>query len=249
MRKVRPFKALLLDNKARFLTLMISLLLLFVIYPFLSHFRIASIILDVFFTIILLSGVFALSENKRLLRFAVLLAILTIITSWSNELIKNSLLTLLSLCFYLLFFILTAISILIYVLRDEEVTKEKIFGAVSVYIMIGIIWAMIYGILEIFTPGSFSINIQSAAARATDFTHGGLEFLFYYSFVTLTTLGYGDITPASAPAQTFSALEAMIGQLYLAVMIARLVGLHIAYSKFGVQKIENSNERRGTNAR
>lgn len=83
-------------------------------------------------------------------------------------------------------------------------------------------WAFVYSLMESIHPGSFSI--------AEGQINAGRSLYVYYSFVTLTTLGYGDITPMTAPANSISILEAIIGKLFLAILIARLVGIHIAQS-------------------
>ncbi len=83
-------------------------------------------------------------------------------------------------------------------------------------------WAFIFSVLEIIHPGSFAIGEGQIEV-------GRLLFI-YYSFVTITTLGYGDITPLTAPANAFSSIEAVTGQIYLVVLVARLVGMHIAQS-------------------
>ncbi len=95
-----------------------------------------------------------------------------------------------------------------------------IMGAICAYFLMGLVWAFAYSTLEFFQPGSFQMPPGTV----------NQETFAYYSYVTLTTLGYGEITPISAPARSFAILEAMIGQLYLAVLIARLVGIHIAQS-------------------
>ena len=108
------------------------------------------------------------------------------------------------------------------------VTADKIYGALCVYLLIGLTWGFMFLTLEGFQPGSF----QFGQARSS-----GIEkdpaTLVYFSFVTLSTVGYGDITPLSPPARSFAFMEAIIGQIYLAVLVARLVGLHIAYSMAG----------------
>ncbi len=83
-------------------------------------------------------------------------------------------------------------------------------------------WAFVFSVLECIHPGSFSIGEGQIGV--------GLLLFIYYSFVTITTLGYGDITPLTAPANSISLLEAVIGQIYLVVLVARLVGMHIAPS-------------------
>jgi hypothetical protein len=110
--------------------------------------------------------------------------------------------------------------ILFHLFREDRITSDLIMGAICVYFLVGIVWALLYSTLEFFQPGSFQMP-QGTVSQAT-FT--------YYSYVTLTTLGYGEITPISGPARSFALLEAMMGQLYLAVLIARLVGIHIAQS-------------------
>ena len=84
-------------------------------------------------------------------------------------------------------------------------------------------WTFAYRILELIQPGSFS------APQALNPGSGDFSFL-YYSLVTLTTLGYGDITPATTAAKVFSSLEAVIGQLYLVITVAWLVGMHVSKS-------------------
>jgi len=94
-------------------------------------------------------------------------------------------------------------------------------GAVFGYFFIGLMWGFVFSVLESLQPGSFRVGGGQAAE---------LNKFMYYSFVTQTTLGYGDITPVTPPARSLSLLEAVIGQFYQAVLIARLVGLHIAQS-------------------
>jgi voltage-gated potassium channel Kch len=124
-----------------------------------------------------------------------------------------------------------AIVILSTILKAKKVTTETIYASICVYLLLGIIWTMLFSAIEIIEPGSF----LSGGEPVVDF-HGDpvkrnvLGILIYYSFVTLTTLGYGDIIPASPHARALSSLEAVIGQLFIAVLIARLVGLHIAHS-------------------
>ncbi|NIO10972.1 MAG: hypothetical protein GTO40_24365 [Deltaproteobacteria bacterium] len=115
------------------------------------------------------------------------------------------------------------------VFEQEIVTVDTISGAICIYLLIGLMWAELYSLIEFIQPGSFTIQKFLPDAPGYNPQHQNPLFL-YYSFVTLTTLGYGDITPLSPPARAFSFLEAVVGQIFVAVMIARLVGLHIAHS-------------------
>jgi hypothetical protein len=108
------------------------------------------------------------------------------------------------------------------------VTADKIYGALCVYLLIGLTWGFMFLTLEGVQPGSFSLGQGQPNGIAKD-----PATLVYFSFVTLSTVGYGDITPLSPPARSLAFMEAIIGQIYLAVLVARLVGLHIASSMAG----------------
>jgi len=119
------------------------------------------------------------------------------------------------------------------VVRPGPVTMDKIYGAICVYLLLGMLWAHLYGILEIAQPGSFSFSGSTSPRTLVEQSdYRDLEQdLGYYSYVTLTTLGYGDITPVTHRARQLSWLEALFGQLYIAITIARLVASQIAHSQ------------------
>lgn len=108
------------------------------------------------------------------------------------------------------------------VITTAKVTFETLYGAVAGYVLMGITWGAVYFLMETFWPASFRSSIQPGAQIS-----GAPDFLFF-SFVTLTTVGYGDIVPASGLAKSGVILEALTGILYPAVMIARLIALHSA---------------------
>lgn len=105
-------------------------------------------------------------------------------------------------------------------------TSDKIFAAICVYLLLGFVWTYAYALLDDVRPGSLADSTE--IGRADDVGH--VLQLRYFSFATLTTLGYGDILPRSSTARTMAVLEAVMGQIYLAVLVARLVGLHIVHS-------------------
>lgn len=99
--------------------------------------------------------------------------------------------------------------------------RNAIVGAICVYLLLGLIWAMIYMILEIVLPGSFKgITHNDPSAVSMEFV--------YYSYISISTMGYGDITPQLPLARFFSFLEGIIGQFYLAVLVASLVGVNVS---------------------
>jgi hypothetical protein len=109
------------------------------------------------------------------------------------------------------------------VFSERRITTNIILGAVCVYLLAGIVWGMSFALLDNFLPGSFNMPAEAKLSVLDNL----MQNFIYYSFSTLTTLGYGDITPSSIPARYFSVLEAVTGQVYLSVLVARLIGMHI----------------------
>jgi hypothetical protein len=107
------------------------------------------------------------------------------------------------------------------VLQAGAVDVDKIFGAVCAYLLVGVCWAGIYSFVEQLRPGSLTLPALAAGRPTASRT----ELFLYFSFVTLATLGYGDILPTVATTRTLAWMEAVFGQFYIAVLVARLVGL------------------------
>jgi len=117
---------------------------------------------------------------------------------------------------YALFFLLTITVLVRRIASRGTVTAETVKGGIGIYFLIGLLFTLVYRVLFSYDPEAY----RNILEPGTD--------LFYYSFVTLTTLGYGDVTPASAYAKDLAIFEAFVGQVYLAVFIAQLVGLRLA---------------------
>jgi Ion channel len=210
------------------LSLLIALLALLLLYPFFAGSVMAHAFWDICSSAILLLGIYAISHVRRRLVIAVVLAIALLGTKWSGYIIANEMLLLVNYGLGVIFFALTACLLLADVLRKGAVTAHKIYGALCVYLIIGLTWGFMFLTLEGFQPGSFLFGQARMSGVEKD-----PATLVYFSFVTLSTVGYGDVTPLSPPARSFAFMEAIIGQIYLAVLVARLVGLHIAYSMAG----------------
>lgn len=113
---------------------------------------------------------------------------------------------------------------------DDRSTSERIFGALCAYVFIGLLFALIFAHMEYRRPGSFAVSDALTEEHSSE--EATLYPVFtYYSFVTLTTLGYGDISPVAEHARTLAWLEALLGQLYLAVMVAGFVAAHMSESQ------------------
>jgi hypothetical protein len=109
------------------------------------------------------------------------------------------------------------------VLTEREINWDTVMGAFAGYVLIGVVWTNLFCAIELISPGSFAV-VSSSPDQLTDPVerHSVLE---YFSFATLSTLGYGDVTAASRPARSLAWLEAICGQFYLAVLVAGLVGM------------------------
>ncbi len=110
--------------------------------------------------------------------------------------------------------VLLAVAIGVSVFGGHRTTGDRLFGAIGLYLLLGLTWAAVYAIVAASVPGAFAGSLP---------TRPTLYDLGYFSLVTLTTVGYGDITPAAQVARSLAASEALIGQLYPAIIIARLV--------------------------
>ena len=103
---------------------------------------------------------------------------------------------------------------------------DDVLGAICGYLLAGIAWGSLYLLVELLVPGSFSV--QQAIAGQLGGWYARQAVFDYYSLMTLTTIGYGDITPIRPPATSLTWIEAMFGQFYIAVIVAQLVGLRLA---------------------
>ena len=113
----------------------------------------------------------------------------------------------------------TTIALLLrYVFDREVLTTDRLWGAAAAYLMIGVLWSFFYAIVDRANPQAFSVRGSRESLQVID--------LLYFSFSTLTTTGFGDIVPLSRPARTAVMLEGIVGQLFLAILIARLVGVY-----------------------
>jgi hypothetical protein len=217
-----------LYREGRYLFLLVSLLLLFFFYPFFAGFRFAPRILGFLFFAILLSSVSAVSSSRKSVTAAACLAAISFGSYIVAQFTGGLVFPVLSSASFTLFFILIAVVVLRHILSVKEVTADTILGAICAYLLLGMAWAMIFSLIEILAPGSFFFRGGSDITVGFAGSGGAVSSFIYYSFITLTTLGYGDITPNSSPAAALSSLEAVTGQLYIAVLIARMVAMHIA---------------------
>jgi hypothetical protein len=177
---------------------------------------------DLLGLVIILSCLRGITNNHRFFIFMVILSIINVMLGGGALLLADiPLLQVIGLLFRLFYYILVFISIMRYVIDETPITSDKLAGALSSYILIGIIWTFIYSLFFLMDPSNFSFSNPTISE-----SH---NWVMYFSFTTLTTLGYGDITPTSTAVQNYSVIEALFGQVFLAVVIARLVSLQILH--------------------
>jgi hypothetical protein len=197
---------------------------------------------------VMLAGLAAVSSQKRTFRFGVLLAVPALIMGIVAPIVDIRELSAVATLLFLVFLVHLALAILRHVLKLHHVDAETIYGSVSVYLLMALIWAQAYYILALVEPESFNYPDRDELAlvqerrvaelgrdepELADFNWHSVQehaqgTMVYYSLVTLTTLGYGDIYPVKDAARILAMLEATLGQLYLVILVARLVGLYTA---------------------
>jgi hypothetical protein len=208
--------------KERFLSLLIFIIAMIIIGPLVEEFVRLSILIDILWSAILVSAIYAVSQKKRHILIAVLLALPMLGSIWSKYFVQHKALIVVGSLCGAAFFLFTIIQMLIFIYGHKEVTRDLIVGAAVVYLFMALMWTFIFVVVETLHPGSFNLP-EGQDIEAT-------RHFLYYSFVTLTTLGYGDITPITSLARSLCILEAVIGQLYLVVQVAWLVGVHVSQS-------------------
>lgn len=199
--------------------MLISILLVNIAYPISELGTAAALLFIGFYLVLTGSAMYLVSSNRRLLIAAVLLGSVIAVTG-SITVTSGFTLMWAQLAWYasLLIQVLLVITLLVtFITRSVRVTREVLFAAIAIYFLLAGLFTAMYTILESIAPGAF---VSSNGAEIT------WQQLNYFSLVTISTLGYGDITPVTSTAQSLSALEASIGTLYIAVLIGRFVSLY-----------------------
>ena len=169
---------------------------------------------DALVSLMLVSGAAAVADRSRTMLIVSVITVAALSVRWTNWLFPTADLE-----------VWREIStlVILMVLRRGPITARRIQGAIAVYLLLGFIWGQAYEVVALWYPGAFAGAVDG----------GGSLPWTYYSFVTLTTVGYGDIMPVHPLARAVAVLEALTGQLYLAIMLARLVSLELQSRRDG----------------
>lgn len=206
------------DDKGLLFLLIAIFILIFIIYPLSGNSEMGSVIANVFIIFILLTGVISVDIDKKYRYKLIIFLIFLIVGSiFADKFITDSVIHL-HIFIRIIFLWLLVILIFKKVFRNRPISFFfRIAGSITIYLLIGFIWANMLFILYHFYPASFQFTVKINPDENTMFN------FIYYSFETLTTLGYGDILPLTPLAKILIILEALIGPLYLAILIGRLV--------------------------
>jgi hypothetical protein len=201
--------------------LLIVLALLFFFFPFVEEVKGGDLIVSLLLSVVLLSAVLAVASSRRTLIVALLLAVPAVAGRWINHFRPDLLPPAIFLVAGLGLVAFVVVNLLRFVLRAPSVNVDVLCASISAYLMLGLMWTIAYWLVAQVTPTAFAFNTTTGTKESM---HGFNAF--YFSFITLSTVGYGDITPVSKAARMLAAMEAMTGLLYVAVLIARLVALY-----------------------
>ena len=212
--------------------LLAAQILLSVISPLFSTSTYSRTAIDLAITFVFITAIYVISNTKKHFIIGMVLMVPTLMVIWGIKIFHVEFMEFISLIGSVLFFSYIAGLILAEIFRAKGmVTLDIIAAGISVYLFFGNTCGFIYAIIGRVDPNAFNIPAVTASYLG-DNLHD-LSSAMYFSFVTLTTLGYGDITPINDFARSLAFLEAATGQIYLTVLIASLVGIHISNSSKG----------------
>ena len=211
---------LLLDH--RHPIFLAGLLLFFILPEVFEKVFFVKIPFPIILTILILSSIFLIqtSPRKRFLTYGLVASLLVFVFIWNNYQESHNLARA---AYIFLFIYFSTITVFLFkdLLRSKKVTPSVIIGAFAGYFMVGVITFFIYVSLDSAYPDTISVDLTSES---------GIEDAFYFSFITLSTIGYGDFAPTSALGQKVAILEGLIGQFYLAIVMAILVGKFLSHN-------------------
>lgn len=210
-------------NRPNFAYLLVALIVMLIAFPLADDLNLtnAPLVRGLVFSSLLVIGIWSLNGGGRYfttgMGFVITGVVLNVlaITINSQLLHYGALLALIGFLLVAIAFTLKTVAV------GRDISINRLVGAVCVYLLLGVIWAMFYTLIELFMPGSYS-GFSPMQGQGWD-----SEWL-YFSFVTMTTLGYGDILPISGMARSLAYLQAVFGQFYIAVLVAGLVSAYIA---------------------
>ncbi len=205
--------------------LSVVLLLAVLSYPLASN-VLGAMVLQVAITAMLFGAVYAVTGSRTLFRVMAILLVPTLAINWFADPSFDPWLTSISLFATISMFTITLVAIIAHIVTADKVTTDVIFGSIAAYVLFGVVLALCYHAVHVLEPGSAISTLSERMSNET--WHAQFSEHLYFSYVTLTSVGYGDITPVGPAARNLAIFQGIFGQLYVAILIARLVSIHIS---------------------
>ena len=202
-------------TKYKMFNFMVSIVLLLLLSAVVEGSKYGYLVLNTLSSIVFILGVYAVGRGKKHIIILIILGLPWVFSEWafmkSSQTIFGS----------MLFFLYVTVIILNHILNSRKITADTLYGAVCVYLLLGLLWVTVYGGIEYFSPGAAFVSDHLGDSGSISTNE-----LVYYSYTTLTTLGYGDILSTTPLARILSVLEAITGQLFIAFLVARLISMY-----------------------
>jgi hypothetical protein len=208
-------------RERRLIVLLVAILMLLFAFPYLQGALAGDLLLNLLQAAIVFAAISVVSTDPKHTAAAVLLGLLSLLSGWVPRSTEYSLLFVMGGWSAMAFYGFAVAMITLRLMGDQEVTFNALCGCFCGYLLLGFLWTEAYDLIEYHRPHSI-LWVSSPSSRLL------WSDLLYFSFTTLTTAGYGDITPVTPQTRSVALLESVSGVFYVAVMISRLVGLHIA---------------------
>jgi hypothetical protein len=219
-----------LVGTGKFVYLLASLLVLLVIGAFFGDFGLGQFSFNLLLSVTLLTSIYAISQSRRYLIIGASLAVVTFATSWAAQITHGQYLSLFSVGIAFIYFSYLALVLLVHLFRAPSITIDELAASMSTYLLMGLSGGFVFQFIELLHPGSI---VNTLAPQTTAAAIRPISESIYFSFTCLTTLGFGEIVPVSPLARAAAYLEAVVGQMFLTVLVARFVGLHIVQKHRG----------------
>ena len=218
----------------KYQTLLVSLLALIFIYPVLGHSTEYRFLFDVLLSFVFLAALLVLFTDRRLRMLAIIIGGPLLLGTWMGLFFSDAPRRPVAIGFHTLtavFLGFTVGALMLKFYQERSVTADAVYGAFCGYLLLGLTFGHIYSTIEWIKPGSFHGENASVTSKFVEEWHRHF-LLIYFSFMTLTTVGYGDLTPAGDFARGVVVVEAISGQFYLAVLVAELIGRRVGQRSF-----------------
>ena len=201
-------------------TFLCVLLLMFFVSPFVEALPAGDFVETVLMTIVLGSAVLAVGGRRSRLAMAIILMTPALAGKWLNHLRPDLIPESLSAVAGMAFLAFVVVNLFRFILRAPRVDSDVLCAAISAYLLLGLLWALAYILVGSLSPDAFRFTTGPPDSRSMEGFNA-----FYFSFVTLSTIGFGDIAPVSNVARMLVVMEAITGLFYMAILIARLVSM------------------------